>query len=376
MNLVLSRHGIWYSRYTYLLPSGKRKEIRKSLRTRCKRTANKLIQASSLTPVIAIPNGSPNYSPDSLCTPLAPPLSSCETVLKLGDAVQLWMDERTREGLSKAELKRVKTYMKSLVSIVGNKRVDVIGRREANLFKDALTASDKSITTINNYLKRARALYCWLATRIDDLRNPFDGLTVKQNKAPSEQRRAFTPDEFKRLKDASETLPAYKRMIILIACFTGMRQNEICQLYKGDIKRVKGIWCIDVTDVRPDQRLKTSSSRRVIPIASTLLEQGIIDLTEGSRDERVFPELSGGEEQGYARHFTRWFGRWRRRNELPEFHSIRHTVATKLKSEGVAEQYAAQLLGHTTGSMTYSRYGKGVEIMRLVPLVEVLGDAV
>jgi len=48
MNLVLSRHGIWYSRFTYLLPSGKRKEIRKSLRTRCKRTAKRLIQNACL----------------------------------------------------------------------------------------------------------------------------------------------------------------------------------------------------------------------------------------------------------------------------------------------------------------------------------------
>ena len=42
--LMLSRHGIWYFRKTYLLPSGKRKELRRSLRTRCKREANQLVK--------------------------------------------------------------------------------------------------------------------------------------------------------------------------------------------------------------------------------------------------------------------------------------------------------------------------------------------
>jgi len=59
--------------------------------------------------------------------------------------------------------------MKLLLATIGGKRVDVIGRKEVNLFKDALIASSKSITTINNYLKRAKALYEWLSTRIDDL---------------------------------------------------------------------------------------------------------------------------------------------------------------------------------------------------------------
>jgi len=42
-NLWLSPHGIWYFRKVYLLPSGKRKETRKSLRTRCKRTAKEQV---------------------------------------------------------------------------------------------------------------------------------------------------------------------------------------------------------------------------------------------------------------------------------------------------------------------------------------------
>lgn len=42
-SLMLSRHGIWYYRKVNVLPSGKRREIRRSLRTRSKSEAKKRI---------------------------------------------------------------------------------------------------------------------------------------------------------------------------------------------------------------------------------------------------------------------------------------------------------------------------------------------
>ncbi len=372
MNLILSRHGIWYSRFTYLLPSGKRKEIRKSLRTRCKLTARRMVRDMRLVAPVQCGHSQPEQV--SSQTSPAPTLS----VLKLSKAIELWLSERRLEGLGERELKRIKTYLELLLKTVGNKRIESVRRVDANRFKDALVASDKSITTINNYLKRAKALYSWLGTRIDDLKNPFEGLLVKQLKAPSEQRQAFTTPEFERLQEACVGLPAYKQMIIQIACYTGMRQNEICQLYKNDIKQVGGVedrvWIIDVNDSRPDQRLKNAASRRQIPISNKLVDAGLLEWVGvgGGVDQPLFPELKHCPSRGRARYFTKWYGEWRKRNELPEFHSIRHTVATKLKSAGIAEQFTAQLLGHAAGGMTYGRYGKQVGVEQLGSLVDLL----
>ncbi len=36
-----------------------------------------------------------------------------------------------------------------------------------------------------------------------------------------------------------------------------------------------------------------------------------------------------------------------------DFHSLRHTAATELKQSSVASQYAAQILGHSNGNITY-----------------------
>ncbi len=363
MNLVLSRHGIWYSRFTYLLPSGKRKEIRKSLRTRCKRTANKLIQQMRVCEHV-------EQGPQkTVCVPIQEPKKQ---TLKLSKAIDLWLLEREREGLSKREYIRVSAYLKLLLSTVGNKPVNAIGREQANKFKDVLVGSDKSVTTVNNYLKRAKALFAWLATRIDDLSNPFEGLQVKQPTPVSEQRRAYSFSEVSNLLTLVDTIPEYKKIIILIALYTGMRQNEICQLYKKDIRQVDGSWVIDVNDSRSDQRLKSRASCRLIPISQKLIDIGLLDMASSDVDAPLFPELTYSSLLGRARYFTRWFGRWRKVNNLPEFHSLRHTVATRLKAAGVPEQYAAQLLGHTTGSITYSRYGKQIDIEKLKPVVDQL----
>uniref|UniRef100_UPI003753FEAF tyrosine-type recombinase/integrase n=1 Tax=Escherichia coli TaxID=562 RepID=UPI003753FEAF len=48
------------------------------------------------------------------------------------------------------------------------------------------------------------------------------------------------------------------------------------------------------------------------------------------------------------------------------FHSFSHTVANQLKQHGVELAYAQAFMGHSSGSITYDRYAKVVEVDRLV----------
>nr|WP_246880310.1 hypothetical protein [Aeromonas sp. MrichA-1] len=49
---------------------------------------------------------------------------------------------------------------------------------------------------------------------------------------------------------------------------------------------------------------------------------------------------------------------------------MRHTVATALKDHGVPLQYAAAILGHTNGAISYDRYGGGVAVEKLQAAIE------
>ncbi|MCT4708727.1 hypothetical protein MUA04_00520 [Enterobacteriaceae bacterium H11S18] len=51
---------------------------------------------------------------------------------------------------------------------------------------------------------------------------------------------------------------------------------------------------------------------------------------------------------------------------------MRHYAATTFKQQGCPEQFASQVLGHSNATITYNRYGKGVDVSRLVELVEFL----
>jgi hypothetical protein len=44
-----------------------------------------------------------------------------------------------------------------------------------------------------------------------------------------------------------------------------------------------------------------------------------------------------------------------------------------MKSAGIPIQFAAAVLGHSTNSITYDRYGKGVEMAALREAVEAIG---
>jgi integrase len=147
--------------------------------------------------------------------------------------------------------------------------------------------------------------------------------------------------------------------------YSGMRLNEICQLYVSDLIELDGLVCFDVND-EADKRLKNKSSRRVVPVHPELLKLGLMEYVKkmkGSANPRLWMNLSYGRD-GYGQHFSRWFQRYNRKyiTQDPKkvFHSLRHTVADTLKQAGVETSVISELLGHShdKGNMTLSRYGK------------------
>ena len=105
-----------------------------------------------------------------------------------------------------------------------------------------------------------------------------------------------------------------------------------------------------------------------------LVELGLIEWVNECTKERLFHGWKP-VKGSYSHAGSRWFSR---NNPFKsdvkggkadvDFHSLRHTVATELKQAGVPSQYAAQILGHSNGSITYDRYGKsiGYEELRAV----------
>ncbi len=333
----------------------------------------------------------------------------------LRDIIKAYCNEKKVEGAwtDKSEWE-IKAIFNLFERIVGDVRMDTIGYDTArqykqtiqklppNLNKKALykdktieeiiaTGPEKTMAvgTINKNLNRMSSMFDWAKKHGYVSDNYFSDITLKNKKQPDEERDIFTKDELKLIfKDPIFTKKVHKHpyyfWLPLLGLYTGARINELCQLHLDDIRQEKGIWVFDIND-KLEKRLKTPSSKRLIPIHSKLIDLGFLKFADRLRvkgDTRLFPELVKRRD-GYAADASRWFGRFRKTVGITEegkaFHSFRHTVTDVLKQSSVSREKSGAIIGHKDESTTYGRYGKafgvdvipagdrGVEIWRCTP---------
>lgn len=159
----------------------------------------------------------------------------------------------------------------------------------------------------------------------------------------------------------SKTTPE-RYWVPMIAMYSGMRLQEICQLYRNDLRKVDGIWCFDINDDTPDKQLKTASSKRLVPVHPELIRLGLLNYHSQVNHERLWPNLSYIELHGYTNSIGKWFQRFNREyvTDDPQktFHSFRHTFIDTLKQLQVQGAIISEIAGHAVDSITMGRYGK------------------
>jgi integrase len=125
----------------------------------------------------------------------------------------------------------------------------------------------------------------------------------------SDDREPFTPDELRLIFN----LPHYKTgngayvegnalwypfefWLPLIGLFAGCRIGEICQLRLADVRQSSdGVWYFDLNETSADKSLKNVNATRQIPIATVLIELGLVAYRDRLQEEgyvRLFPELT------------------------------------------------------------------------------------
>lgn len=171
------------------------------------------------------------------------------------------------------------------------------------------------------------------------------------------------------LRDAKFWLP-------LIAVYSGMRQEEICQLRLEDVRREKDIWYFDL-HARDGRMLKNDTAVRRVPIHETLIRLGLLDRVTDLRSRgatQLFPDLKGGGADNRLGHaYTKWFTRYRQDiglyREGLDFHSFRHSATTFLHEAGVQDSVVDRLTGHVTPGET-ARYTKRTNLAQLKDAID------
>lgn len=156
----------------------------------------------------------------------------------------------------------------------------------------------------------------------------------------------------------------------LLGLFSGARLGELTQLRVADLDQSGGIWYFDITDDENEddadptavkKRLKTSNSKRIVPVHSSLIKLGLLDYRAQQTGAQLFPKLKpdargywSGTASGFFGDFFTAIGI--KTDKRTNFHSTRHAAADALRRAGYFDEQIAPILGHTKAGMT-KKYG-------------------
>jgi len=314
-----------------------------------------------------------------------------QTSITISELFAKYKDEKKRSGQwrPKTEIDLV-SYCETLIDIVGDICLDTIDHQLMLDYRDSLIklpANRKKVSkyrdkpidellkmpniepmtlrTANNHLSTVSSLCKWAVKRGFMKANYAEGLVYRLKIKASEERSIYDKDDLMRictvLKGINKNGSTERYWIPLIAMLSGMRMNEVCQLYKEDIKQLDGIWCIDINNEK-DKNIKSVGGIRIIPIHPILLDLGLESYVKSVRSKHLWGKLKYNEKNGYAHLFQKWYQRLNRReitqDDRKTFHSFRHTFTNCLKQKGVDGQLISEIVGHSTGNITMERYGK------------------
>jgi integrase len=378
----------------------RRKELQQSLKTDDKRTARS--RALRLSRTLndgfdqvrqAIASKMPDELLDELIAEIltaiggtrrrTPVNKPSETITELSGLIAVYLEEK-RPAVEKRTLETMEYSFQLAIHFIGNIDLRRLNRAICRDYRNKLTQSSKyllrdksaahtqppiSTKSVNKHMAFFSTMLRWAAREELIIGNPAEGLIVKRKVTPWEERLAFSPDDLLTLFDGlwHEEQLVSRRWVPVVALFSGMRLEEICQLRHCDITEVDGVHCFSIS---PEAGvIKTAAAERLVPIHSKLIEMGFLQLVTDGSKERLWSDLSPNKYGRYSNSVGKWFGRYKKRKGFDDsrhcFHSLRHTFINELKQIDAPEPVIRQMVGHSDQSITFGRYGKRYEVARM-----------
>lgn len=194
--------------------------------------------------------------------------------------------------------------------------------------------------------------------------NEYTADKIKRPKASETKVSCFTRAEQRKIEKAVLLSKKRKMAGVLICLYTGLRIGELLALTWDDVDLKKceltvNTACHDYYDADGYKRItelpKTTSSKRVIPIPKQLV--CLFRRQKLGAVSRYVVETENGDPvsmRSYQRSFELLLKRAKvaRKN----FHSLRHTFATRALECGMDVKTIAEVLGHKNANVTLTRY--------------------
>lgn len=339
--------------------------------------------------------GDYTYQP-GLRQPTAQNTPSGQGGLKVLEVFDKWKAERQLPP--KSELEWTSTF-NLFTQVVGNKPIRDVVREDVRDFKDALLLMPSSMTkrypgmslpeviemtkdndtvqrvapaTINKYICAVSSVFTWAGENcyMSEV-NPASKMTVSK-KGRTMRRLNYTASDLKAIFSASVFTAGDRprggageaaKWLPLLGLFTGARLEELGQLLTADVQHEAGIWFLDIND-QGDKALKTSASRRKVPVHPELVRCGFLgyalDLREAG-EAKLFPALKADALGRLTDGWSKWWARFTDKLNIKErekvFHSFRHGFKDACRDVCSDEELRDALTGHSGAKSVGRGYG-------------------
>ncbi len=302
-------------------------------------------------------NGDPD-SADALSASLSvshtPGIPSVSAPVTFRELAGRYMAEAAAD-LRPSTMRDVKATCDVLSEALGELDLRTHTREDLQTTKRKLLETRKP-STVNKILARMSTVLAW-GVNNGVIERAFDK-KLRITKGADSSREALSPEQVAELMAKAQKAESWVQWSASLGALTGARIGELHQLTKEDVRRVGAVWVIDINS-RDGKALKNRYSARLVPL---------VDGVYGF-DLEAFLRFVEAKTEG-ARLFDHGYGYFSQVNNsflrtalgleadrVQSFHSLRHSMASRLKACGVPAGIAQDILGHSSQSISYDLYG-------------------
>ncbi|WP_434926720.1 tyrosine-type recombinase/integrase [Shewanella sp. HL-SH2] len=314
-------------------------------------------------------------------------------VLALNEALSAFIISKQKSAIRPLSIKQLEQRTRHFIDTVSSKDksrsktnaeskcVHDITSADAMTYRDALLIQGRSYKSNKEYLAAVLQFFKWCQLMNYCNHNPFESVTVgqKPKAKPNQARDRWTHIELKRLLRSSSFKASTIdfKWVTRLMLYGGLRPSEACQLKPADIKLIDGIHCISVDDSGALQRLKNLNAKRYVPIHNALLEQGFMAFVtqRKSTHTQLFDYKPVGINEDWSKNYCKQLAKLQNEigmqaNKRPTAYGFRHTFIDEMKQLDISEHIVAQIVGHANPNITFSRYGKDINVAALLKDIE------
>lgn len=265
---------------------------------------------------------------------------------RLVDHLEDYIAELKSLGRTEKHYSLVRYRIKRLLSEAGWKLVQDVEADGFGFWRNK--QKEMAPKTSNEYLNAMLGLLHWMERLGRISSNPLKFVKKADLRGRQQKRRAFTPDEFRRLLAVSHE----HRVAYLTAAYTGLRLGELQQLVWADLH-------LDENPPFVLARASTTKNRKeaFLPLHPRLaFELKKSRKAEAEDGDAVFHLTIHPERPLYRDMAKAGIEKFDALGRKLDFHSLRYTFATTLAVNGTSQRVAQELMRHSDPMLTAKIY--------------------